>query len=215
MGVPDAPVNGVRAIFLDRDGVLVEPVPDPAHPGVMESPYHADDVALTAGAAQAVRRLRSEGWLLVCVSNQPAAAKGTAPLAALESVHERMVALLAEHGARLDAFHYCFHHPQGVVAELAGDCACRKPAPGMLLTAADQLGLRLDACWMVGDSDSDVSAGHAVGCRTLLIEHPGSTHRRRGTARPTITAPDLETAAVRLSQYGVPGCSPPVPPEPE
>lgn len=193
---------GGRAIFLDRDGVLVEPVPDPRSPGLKESPYRAEDVSLVSGAASAVRLLRGAGWSIIGISNQPAAAKGTASRAALASVHERMVALLTEHGARLDAVYYCFHHPEGVVAGLSCECDCRKPAPGMLLTAAADHALRLDACWMVGDSDSDVVAGHAAGCRTLLVEYPASAHRRRGTSRPTMTAPDLATAAGRLSRYG-------------
>lgn len=182
-----------RAVFLDRDGVLVELVPD-ALLGTDESPYRPQDVALVAGTAEALRALRDAGFLLVGVSNQPAAAKGNVTLEDLRAVHDRTADLLAAAGAPLDDWRYCFHHPDGTVAELAGPCLCRKPAPGALLDAAQAHGIDLAASWMVGDSDSDVAAGTAAGTRTVLVEHPRSAHRRRGAHAPTFTARDLNTA---------------------
>jgi len=109
-------------------------------------------------------------------------------------VHERTVALLAQHDAPLDDWRYCFHHPDAVDPELAGPCPCRKPAPGMLLEAAQAHGIDLAGSWTVGDSDSDMVAGAAAGTRTLLVEHPRSRHRRGGAAAATLTVADLETA---------------------
>ena len=180
-----------RAIFLDRDGVIVEPVPDP-ETGRPESPYAARDVALVDGVAEALRALASER--VVVVSNQPAAAKGKATRADLEAVHARTVELLAAADIALADWRYCLHSP-------GDDCACRKPRPGLLIAAAREHDLDLGASWMVGDSDSDVLAGAAAGCRTALVEHPGTAHRRPDTClRPTLRASSLLALVPRLQE---------------
>jgi D-glycero-D-manno-heptose 1,7-bisphosphate phosphatase len=186
-------VSAERAVFVDRDGVLNALVPDPGS-GRPESPLTAGAVALIPGAAEALRRLSDAGWRLVGVSNQPAAAKGTATLEELRAVHERVIGLLAAEGVRFDDFRLCLHHPDGVVAELSGACECRKPAPGMLLDGGRTLGVDLAESWMVGDTDADVEAGRAAGCRTILIEQPGSAHKRGGGSDPDASAVDLATA---------------------
>lgn len=180
-------------VFFDRDGVVNELVPDPVS-GLPESPLIPAEVVLIPGAAEALRLLHDEGWVLVGTSNQPAAAKGIVPLEQLKQVQERVLELLRRAGVEPDAFRICFHHPEGVVPELAGACDCRKPSPEMLLDAAAELGLDLHASWMVGDTDSDVAAGAAAGCRTILIENPDSAHKRRGDAQPDSTATSLGTA---------------------
>jgi D-glycero-D-manno-heptose 1,7-bisphosphate phosphatase len=188
-------VSGARAVFVDRDGVINELAPDPAT-GAPESPLRPDDVRLIDGAADALARLRDAGWMLVGVSNQPAAAKGTIPLAQLYAVQDRVLALVDQAaGVHFDGFELCLHHPEGIVAELSGPCDCRKPEPGMLRTAAARLGIDLPASWMVGDTDADLAAGHAAGCATILIEHPASAHKRAGRAAPSPPAADLAGAA--------------------
>ena len=82
--------------------------------------------------------------------------------------------------------------------ELAGPCDCRKPAPGMLIDAARELDIVLELSWMIGDTDSDVLAGAAAGCRTVLIEQDASGHKRKGTARPDAVVHDLRAAAALL-----------------
>lgn len=202
-------MTGGRAVFLDRDGVIVEPVPDQLL-GTRESPYRPEDVALVPGAAGAIRLLRGAGWVVIGVSNQPAAAKGTACLKALRAVHERTAELLAAQDAALDDWRYCLHHPQGTVAELTRPCACRKPAPGMLLDAAATFGLDLSNAWMVGDADTDIEAGLAAGTATVLIAHAATSHRRAssGTEPPTLKAADLVNATKLISDY--PGVNPSV-----
>ncbi len=185
------------AAFLDRDGVLNELVADPAS-GVGESPLTVEDVRLIPGAAAAAACLARAGYALVCVSNQPAAAKGRASVAQLLAVHERVIELLAHEGVTLDASRLCLHHAEGVVPELSGPCACRKPAPGMLLDAAAALGLDLGGSWMVGDTDADIAAGSAAGCRTLLIRHPGSVHKRLQVVSPGAVADSLADAVRRI-----------------
>ena len=100
----------------------------------------------------------------------------------------------AAEDVRFDAFELCLHHPDGVVPELTGKCDCRKPAPGMLVEAARRLDLDLTASWMVGDTDADVTAGRAAGSHTVLIEHPGSEHKRGGGVRPDAKVRNLAAA---------------------
>jgi D-glycero-D-manno-heptose 1,7-bisphosphate phosphatase len=187
----------VPAVFLDRDGVLNKLVPDRAS-GVAESPLRVEDVRLLPEVEASAARLARAGFVLVCVSNQPAAAKGLVSVEDLLAVHARVLELLARGGVELAGSRLCPHHPKGVVPELAGACGCRKPAPGMLLDAATSIGIDLRASWMVGDTDTDVGAGRAAGCGTLLIEYPGSKHKRQGGIRPDLRAADLPGAAELL-----------------
>jgi D-glycero-D-manno-heptose 1,7-bisphosphate phosphatase len=190
-------VSGRPAVFLDRDGVLNDLVPDTLS-GAPESPLRIEDVRLVTGAAAAARTLTRAGFALICVSNQPAAAKGVVSVARLHAVHRRVLDLLAGEGVELAAWRLCLHHPQGILPELSGPCACRKPAPGMLLDAAGAVGADLAASWMVGDTDADVAAGRAAGCRTLLIEHGGSVHKRSRGCEPDLRAADLARGAALL-----------------
>ena len=185
------------AVFLDREGVLNAGAPDPAS-GLLESPLALEQVRLLPNVGPPLRALAGAGWALVCVTNQPASAKGGASVAQLLAVHGRVLELLAGEGVRLDASRICLHHPEGSVAGLAGSCECRKPAPGMLVGAARDLGLDLARSWMIGDTDADVLAGRAAGCRTVLIDYPGSAHKRSGRADPDISAGDLAGAVNTL-----------------
>jgi histidinol-phosphate phosphatase family protein len=178
------------AVFLDRDGVLNELVADPLS-GAGESPLNVEQVRLIPGAAVAAGRLAQAGYLLVCVSNQPAGAKGKISVAELLAVHRRVLDLLALEGVTLTASRLCLHHEQGIVPELSRPCDCRKPAPGMLLDAAAALGLDLCHSWMVGDTDADIRAGRAAGCRTLLIRNPASIHKRLHEVKPNAVADTL------------------------
>jgi len=182
----------VKAAFVDRDGVINEPVWD-ARTESFESPYRPEDVALVPGAAAALQRLRDAGFRLVLVSNQPAAAKGNVTRAALDAVHERVAEALRNEGVQLDGVYYCHHHP-----DFTGPCECRKPAPGLLTRAADELGLELAASWMIGDADTDVVAAHAAGATAVLVEHPRTAHRRTGAVADH-TAPDLAGAAALIA----------------
>jgi D-glycero-D-manno-heptose 1,7-bisphosphate phosphatase len=191
------PPRGAAAAFLDRDGTLNEAVADP-DTGLPESPLKVEDVRLLAGAVASARELAGAGYTLVCVSNQPAAAKGKVTLEQLVAVHERVIGLLAAEGVQLALSLLCLHHPDGVVPELSGPCACRKPAPQMLLQAAAELALDLGSSWMLGDTDTDVAAGRAAGCRTVLIEYPGSAHKRSGNSGADLVARDIGSAVAGL-----------------
>lgn len=192
MGVDREPLR--RAVFFDRDGVVNELVTDRAT-GRPESPLDPDAVRLVPGATEALRRLHEAGYLLVGVSNQPAAAKQTVTRATLDAVQQRVLDLLAAEGIVADEFRTCFHHPEGTDPQLARACDCRKPAPGLLLGAAADLGVDLRSSWMIGDTDADVAAGAEAGCRTILIEHAGSAHKRHGVAAPDAAVSDVLAAA--------------------
>jgi D-glycero-D-manno-heptose 1,7-bisphosphate phosphatase len=184
------------AVFLDRDGVLNELVHDPVAKAC-ESPLRVEDVRLLEGASCAAGLARA-GFVLLCVSNQPAAAKGAVSIQRLVAVHDRVLELLAHEGVCIAASRLCLHHPQGVVPELSGPCHCRKPAAGMLFDLADALQVDLDASWMVGDTDADVAAGRAAGARTVLVETRGSAHKRAGAIEPDLRVANLPEAVTTI-----------------
>jgi D-glycero-D-manno-heptose 1,7-bisphosphate phosphatase len=159
------------AVFLDRDGVLVEEVYYP-HTGEWEAPHKAEDMRLLSGAAAAARELAAEGFALVLVSNQAAHAKGKTSLRELWLAHERFVELLAAEGVRLDGVYYSYGHPEAVVPHFRGLTLDRKPAPYNLFVAAAQLDLDLARSWMVGDRATDVDCAGAAGVRAILVENP-------------------------------------------
>lgn len=179
------------AVFVDKDGTLVENVPFNVEP---------DRVRLTDGAAEALAVLRDAGFAVILVSNQPGVALGRFPVSALAAVDQRLQELLSSpHGARLDATYYCPHVPATRDGREVPACACRKPAPGLLLRAASEHGLHLERSWMVGDILDDVEAGHAAGCRAILVERGGETEWRLSPARtPDFTVPTMLAAARKI-----------------
>jgi D-glycero-D-manno-heptose 1,7-bisphosphate phosphatase len=206
-------MSGRPTVFLDRDGVLNELVPQGSS-GIFESPLREQDVSLIAGAAAGAARLAQAGFRLACVSNQPAAAKGAVSVGQLLAVHARVAALLAELGVCFAEERLCLHHPEGTVPHLTGACSCRKPAPGMLLDAGGALGSEMVRSWMVGDTDADVEAGAAAGCRTMLIENPRSAHKRMGLTRPDACAASLFEGASKILAAGGLASDPPAEAQP-
>ncbi|MFA6107639.1 MAG: D-glycero-beta-D-manno-heptose 1,7-bisphosphate 7-phosphatase [Candidatus Latescibacterota bacterium] len=148
------------AVFLDRDGTLNREV---------DHLHRVDDLELLPGTATALACLREAGFLLVVVTNQSAVARGLLTVPALEEIHAELQRRLAAAGARLDALYYCPHHPDEGDPPFRCRCDCRKPAPGLLHRAAADLGIDLTASYMVGDTRSDLEAGWAAGCRTVLV----------------------------------------------
>lgn len=180
-----------RAVFLDKDGTLVEDLPYNVDPRLM---------VLTRNAAAGLRLLRRRGFLLLAVSNQPGVALGRFDEAALDAVWLRLQQLLRQQGARLDGHYHCPHHPDGSVAAYARNCACRKPRPGMLLRAAAERGIDLSASWMVGDILHDVEAGKRAGCRGILLDNGNETEWRLTPLRtPDLIVSDLFGAAVAVA----------------
>ena len=157
-----------RAVFLDRDGTINAMVDTPS-PGLVDTPATPEEFHLLPGVGEAIRTINEAGWLAVVVSNQPGIAKGRFSPSELEAVTRKMHGELACFGARLDAVLYCLHHPQAVREEFRVVCACRKPKPGLLLQGAGALDIELERSYLVGDRVSDIEAGAAAGCRTVLV----------------------------------------------
>jgi D-glycero-D-manno-heptose 1,7-bisphosphate phosphatase len=149
------------ALFVDRDGTLVHPRHYPVRP---------DELCLYAGVAPELRRLQVLGMPLVIITNQAGIARGYLTEADLARMHAYLARELAALGVRVDGIYHCPHHPDGVVAELAVRCRCRKPEPGMLYRAAAELGLDLERSWFLGDILDDVEAGNRAGCSTVLVD---------------------------------------------
>ena len=158
----------MAAVFLDRDGVVNELVYHEDH-GIIDSPFTVAQFRLLPGVIEAVRQLRDADYTVVLVSNQPGIAKGHMSREAFDRIKERMKEELAKGGACLDGEYYCLHHPEAVVAELRANCECRKPKPGLLLRAARDFDIDLSKSWMIGDGLTDVLAGKAAGCQTILL----------------------------------------------
>jgi D-glycero-D-manno-heptose 1,7-bisphosphate phosphatase len=151
-----------RAVFLDRDGVVNRALVRDGRP---YPPASAEDVVLTDGAVEALRRLKDAGCLLVVVTNQPDVARGRQSREAVEAIH-RWIASRTP----IDDFRACYHDD-------SDGCVCRKPAPGLLLAAAAEHGIDLGRAVMVGDRWRDVEAGRRAGCATVFVDH-GYAERR-------------------------------------
>jgi D-glycero-D-manno-heptose 1,7-bisphosphate phosphatase len=149
-------VSGRRAVFLDRDGTLIEDVSylrDPAQ------------VRLLPGAAHAVRRLNEAGVLAIVATNQSGIARGMLTEQDYSAAERRVDELIAGHGARLDAHYHCPHLP-----EIDGPCRCRKPGPLLYEQASERFGLDLRESWWVGDRLRDVEASRLFGGRGILLD---------------------------------------------
>jgi histidinol-phosphate phosphatase family protein len=176
-----------RAVFLDKDGTLIDDVP-----------YNVDPlrVALARDAGRALRALKEHGFLLVVVSNQPGVALARFSLQALASVECRIQELLAASSVAIDAFYYCPHLPQAPNVRYAVRCLCRKPQPGLLRQAARDLEIDLTQSWLIGDILDDAEAGNRAGCHTVLVDAGNETEWRLGLHRqPDHFAKSLRDAA--------------------
>ncbi|MBN2272071.1 MAG: HAD-IIIA family hydrolase [Sedimentisphaerales bacterium] len=159
-----------KAIFMDRDDTLIE------DPGYLSDP---SQVKLLPGVPRALIQLKDMGYKLIVATNQSAVARGIITEKVLRQIHDRLEHLLARQNARLDAIYYCPYHPEGSVAKFRRDSDCRKPNPGMLLTAADELDIDLAESWMIGNAGHDIEAGLRAGCKTILIDVPSRQRQVR------------------------------------
>jgi D,D-heptose 1,7-bisphosphate phosphatase len=149
-----------KAIFLDRDDTLIH------DPGYINDP---EQVKLMEGVPECLIGLRKLGYKLVVITNQSAVARGIVTEKVLAQIHERLEELLMAQGVQLDRIYYCPFHPDGVIEKYRQQSDQRKPNPGMLLTAAQDLDIDLTRSWCIGNSPSDVEAGAKAGCKTILV----------------------------------------------
>lgn len=168
-----------RAVFLDRDGVLVEEV---------NYLRRLDQLRVEPGAGKALARLRKAGFVTVLISNQSAVGRGYITLEGLEGVHREMARRLKRQGGALDAAYYCPHAP-GKPA-----CACRKPKLGMIKAAAKRFGLDLKKSYFIGDTTTDLQTARRAGCRPILVLTGKAGQDGRYKAPPDATCFDLASA---------------------
>jgi len=182
-----------KAVFLDRDDTLIQ------DPGYIN---HPDQVKLLDGAAEALIELKALGYKLVVVSNQSAVARGIVTEKVLAEIHDRLNQLLADKGAYLDRIYYCPYHPDGVVPKYRRESDFRKPNPGMLLRAADELDIDLAQSWMIGNSNRDIEAGLRAGCKTILINRFCDYKQLQpGAPKPDHRAVNIKEATNIIKKY--------------
>jgi D-glycero-D-manno-heptose 1,7-bisphosphate phosphatase len=176
-----------KAVFFDKDGTLI-----------CDVPYNVDcaKVRFSPGALEAARRLADAGYAIVVVSNQSGIARGYFATEDVRRIQKHLRQLLQSHGIPLAGFYFCPHHPEGTSPEFRQECDCRKPAPGMLLRAAEELDIALEQSWMIGDILDDVEAGHRAGCRCILYDVGGETDWHYSPLRrPELVVADLRAAS--------------------
>jgi D-glycero-D-manno-heptose 1,7-bisphosphate phosphatase len=174
----------VNAVFLDRDGTIIEDA------GYLHDP---GQVRLLPGAAEAIRRLNANGYAVLVVTNQSGIARGLLTLDDYRATERRVDELLAGEGARVDGHYFCPH-----LAEVTGPCECRKPGTLLYRQAAERFGIDLHQSWWVGDRVRDVLPARALGGKGILVlTGVGESEAANAAARGFTRAEDL-TAAVGL-----------------
>jgi D-glycero-D-manno-heptose 1,7-bisphosphate phosphatase len=183
-----------RAVFLDKDGTLIENVP-----------YNVDRsrIQLRPGAVDALLLLAGLEYQFIIVSNQPGVALGRFPIGALGAVQDHLDDLFLTHGLRLTGCYWCPHHPDGSVAEYSFACTCRKPLPGLLQAAAREHTIDLGSSWLIGDILDDVEAAHRAGSRAVLLDVGNETEWKQSPLRvPDGVAVSLVDAAATIMHAG-------------
>ena len=184
-----------RAAFIDRDGTISEEVGYINHPSRFRVfPY----------AAAAIKLLNNHDWLAIVVTNQAGVARGYFSEEMIQTVHDKLNQDLEDDGARLDAIYYCAHHPSVGDEPYRQDCDCRKPKPGLVNRAAQELDIDLANSWMIGDRYSDIEMARNAGVRSALVlsgygrgewEH----QRDEWQQQPDLIAEDLLEAVSKIT----------------
>lgn len=187
----------IRAAFLDRDGTLIE------NRGYI---CEFSQVRVFPFAVGAVRRLSRAGYRVIVASNQSAVARGICSDEQVRELHRKLREHFAGQGAEIAAFYYCPFLADAALPAYRQESPLRKPAPGMLLQAAEEHGIDLSASFMVGDSLDDIEAGRRAGCRTVLVRtgYGGESESRLAATgpRPDHVAADLAAAAAFIAGAG-------------
>ncbi len=176
----------VRAVFLDRDGVITE---DTGYP------HEIDKIRFLARASEAIKVLNDNGFKVIVVTNQAGVARGYFTEETVKEINKYVQESLVKRGARIDRIYYCPHHIDGTVAKYRKECQYRKPNPGMIEQAVREFNIDLEASFIIGDSITDIETGYRAGCRSILLS--GQEEPKRGkriTPKPDYIATDLYEA---------------------
>lgn len=183
-----------KAVFLDRDGTVIKQV---------DLLSNVSQLKLLPGVGEAIRRINNLGFVTVVNTNQPVVARGIIGPEEVEAIHLDLRRRLKRYGAIIDAFYFCSHHPEATDKRYRVSCQCRKPNPGMILQAAQELNLDLGRSFMIGDALIDVVAGQRAGLRTILVKS-GPGHARLDqlykSTTPEFTCRDLAEAVSVLEK---------------
>jgi histidinol-phosphate phosphatase family protein len=163
-----------KAVFLDKDGTLIEDVPYNVDP---------EKIRFTPGCVDALKLLHLREYKLIVITNQPGVAMGYCGVDDIKNVENALQEMIARHGVRFAGFYYCPHHPEAAVSEYRVRCGCRKPEPGLILRAAEDHDIDLSQSWFIGDILNDIEAGRRAGCRTILIDNGNETEWLTGPGR--------------------------------
>ncbi|MDI6738497.1 MAG: HAD family hydrolase [Nanoarchaeota archaeon] len=177
--------NTKKAAFLDRDGVIIEEIKFITEP---------DKVKLLDNAAKAISRLNKE-YKVFIITNQPAVGRGMCTEEQAKKVNDKVLELLNEQGARIDATYMCFHHPIHGIGNYKVECDCRKPKPGMILKAAEEHDINLKQSFTIGDKTGDIKSGFLAGTKTILVQTGYGGDDGFKDATPDYIAKDLYEAA--------------------
>ena len=181
-----------KAIFLDKDGTLIPDIPYNVNP---------DLITISDDAIAGLRSLQEAGYLLVIITNQSGIAKGMFGFEELCAVKDKIEWLLKESHIDLAGFYFCPHDADASSRDCIS-CQCRKPSPGLLVEAANDLGIILEESWMIGDILNDVEAGHRAGCRSILIENGNETEWEMSAGRtPDGVFGSINQAAAHIMNF--------------
>jgi D-glycero-D-manno-heptose 1,7-bisphosphate phosphatase len=182
-------VGPLKAVFLDRDGVINRAI---IRDGKPFPPASLDELDILPDVPAALAALKACGFLLLVVTNQPDVARGSQQRSVVESLHERLRASLP-----LDDFFVCYHDDKDA-------CDCRKPKPGLLFQAADKYGLDLPACYLIGDRWRDIEAGQTAGCSTAWIDRGYAEKRPQNAAIRVVSCAEAALWISRRSECANP-----------
>jgi D-glycero-D-manno-heptose 1,7-bisphosphate phosphatase len=176
-----------KAVFLDRDGTINKEVNYLSHPGQIE---------LIPGSAEGIKLLNEKGFTVVVITNQSGVARGIIDEGNLPLIKDRLCCLLEEKGAKIDGYYYCPHYPDGKIEKYAFKCDCRKPEPGMLRKAAEDLDIDLKRSYVVGDKACDIKLGKNIGAVSIMVKTGyGESEAESCEPSPDYTADNLFGAA--------------------
>jgi len=183
-----------RAIFLDRDGTIVEDV------GYLGE---CDKIKFLPKVGEAIKLLNENGFKVIIITNQAGVARGYFTEETVKEVNRHIKESLAKERAFIDMIYYCPHHVEGIIGKYKEECYCRKPNPGMIEKAVSEFGIDLTDSFTIGDKISDIEAGRRAGCKTILLaDEDPPRNEREDALMPDHIVPGLYEAAkwlVKLS----------------
>jgi len=180
------------AVYIDRDGVINQE---------RNYVHRIEDFVLLPGVGESLKLLQEAGYMLVVVTNQAGIGRGLYSEVDFQALTQHMAGLLGEYGVKLDGVYFCPHHPTHGKGAYLCDCNCRKPAPGMLQTAALELGIDVSRSAIIGDKCSDIEAGRAAGTQHAVLVESGHALTADDRDAADVCVPDLLHAAKWLLDH--------------